>query len=113
MHVGVHRIARNNHRVSTTAVLAVERAVFKTGRSALGFRMTHAWFLAPWAARPLDIGKVGLMEWADIRTSRFPVWAGALPNSLSPNTAKGSHGDNLILARLARVLMVKIAHSLN
>jgi hypothetical protein len=29
MHARVHRIARNNHRVSTTAVLAVERAVFE------------------------------------------------------------------------------------
>jgi hypothetical protein len=29
-HVRVHRIARNNYRVSTTAVLAVERAVFET-----------------------------------------------------------------------------------
>jgi hypothetical protein len=28
-HVRVHRIARNNHRVGTTAVLAVERAVFE------------------------------------------------------------------------------------
>jgi hypothetical protein len=29
-HVGVHRIARNNHRVRTTALRAVERAVFET-----------------------------------------------------------------------------------
>ena len=58
-HVGIHRIARNNHRVRTTALLAVERAVFETQRSPLGFRMTHAGFVAPWAAGPLDIGKVG------------------------------------------------------
>ena len=57
--VGVHRIARNNHRVRTTALRAVERAVFETRRPSLGFRMTHAGFVAPWAAGPLDIGKVG------------------------------------------------------
>src|SRR5882672_12877489 len=34
--------------------------------------------------------------------SATPTQAGALPNSLSPETAKGAHGDNLILARLAR-----------
>jgi hypothetical protein len=49
--------------VSTTALLAVERAVFETCRSRLGFRMTHAWFVAPWTAGPLDtgldIGKAG------------------------------------------------------
>jgi len=58
-HVGVHRIARNNHRVSTTALPAVERAVFKTRRSRLSFRMKHAGFVAPWAAGPIDMGKVG------------------------------------------------------
>ena len=58
-HVGVHRIARNNHRVRTTALLAVERAVFKTQRSSLGFRMTHVWFVASWTAGPIDMGKVG------------------------------------------------------
>lgn len=62
-HVGILRIARDNHRVSTTAPLAVERAVFETCRSRLGFRMTHAWFVAPWTAGPLnmglDIGKAG------------------------------------------------------
>ena len=55
-HVGIHRIARNNHRVRTTAPLAVERAVFETRRSRLSFRMKHAWFVAPWTAGPLDMG---------------------------------------------------------
>jgi hypothetical protein len=36
--------------------------------------------------------------------------AGALPNSLSPETAKGTRGDDLIIAPLARSLMVNIAH---
>jgi hypothetical protein len=36
--------------------------------------------------------------------------AGALPNSLSPETAKGTRGDDLIVAPLARSLMVNIAH---
>jgi hypothetical protein len=29
-HVGFHRIARNNHCVSTTALLAIERAIFES-----------------------------------------------------------------------------------
>lgn len=34
-HAGLHRVARNNHRVSTTALLAVEDAVFEVRRSRL------------------------------------------------------------------------------
>ena len=45
--------------------------------------------------------------------SATPTQAGALPNSLSPETAKDAHGDNLILAPLARVLMVKFARFRN
>jgi hypothetical protein len=58
-HVGIHRIARNDHRVSTTAFFTVERAVFESGGSRLSFRMKHPWFVALWASWPLNIGKIG------------------------------------------------------
>jgi hypothetical protein len=48
--------------------------------------MKHAGFVALWTAGP-----------------------GALPNSLSPEIAKGTSSDNLIIAPLARSRMINIA----
>ncbi len=50
------------------------------------------------------------MEWTSIRTWRIPDQAGALPNSLSPETAQGTHGDILIVAPTGALLIVNIAH---
>ena len=50
------------------------------------------------------------MEWTYIRTWRIPDQAGALPNSLSPETAQGTHGDGLIIAPAGALLIVNIAH---
>jgi hypothetical protein len=62
-HVGIQGIARNNHRVSTAAFLAVERPVFESRMSRLRVRMKHAGFTALWAARPIDTGKIGGGNW--------------------------------------------------
>ena len=51
-----------------------------------------------------------LMERAYIRTWRIPDQAGALPISLSPETAQGTRGDILIIAPAGALLIVKIAH---
>ncbi len=50
------------------------------------------------------------MERAYIRTWRIPGQAGALPISLSPETAQGTRGDILIIAPAGALLIVKIAH---
>jgi hypothetical protein len=50
------------------------------------------------------------MERAYIRTWRIPDQAGALPNSLSPETAQGTHGDVSIIAPAGALLMINIAH---
>ncbi len=42
--------------------------------------------------------------------SDIPDQAGALPNSLSPETAQGAHGDVLIVAPAGALLIVNIAH---
>jgi hypothetical protein len=54
--------------------------------------------------------KSRLMEWTWIRTWRVPDQAGALPNSLSPETAQGTHDDILIIAPAGALLIVNIAH---
>jgi hypothetical protein len=50
------------------------------------------------------------MERTYIRTWRIPDQAGALPNSLSPETARGTHGDVLIIAPASALFIVNIAH---
>jgi hypothetical protein len=50
------------------------------------------------------------MEWTYIRTWRIPGQAGALRNSLSPETAQGTHGDTLIIAPAGALFIVTIAH---
>lgn len=72
-HVGIHRIARNNHRVSTAALMAVEYAVFKPRRSGLRFRKRHAWIVTLWAALPINAGKVGCRWGLEFGHSAIPV----------------------------------------
>jgi len=71
----------------------------KPDGSRLSFRRKHAGSWHLWQR-----GQSIWEKWVDGPRLMFghratPTQAGALPNSLSPETAKGAHGDNLILAR--------------
>jgi hypothetical protein len=57
-HVGFHGIARYNHCVDASALLALEYAIVKTRWSCLNLRETHARLVAFRTALPLDNGKI-------------------------------------------------------
>ena len=86
-HLGLHRILRHADRMNLTALLALESAAIESIRSRCDFGKQHTGF-AFRATRPLNIGKMR-RSYGLILGHRISLHAaGALPNSLSPITAK-------------------------
>jgi hypothetical protein len=87
VHLRLHRILRHADCMNVTALLALESAVIETIRSSCDFGKQHTGF-ALRATRPLDVGKMR-RSYGLILGHRISLHAaGALPNALSPITAR-------------------------
>jgi hypothetical protein len=72
-----------------TALPAFESAEFESRWSRLGFRMKHPRFPALRTTGPVDTGKISRWKRLEFCHDASLHEAGALPNSLSPEAAKG------------------------